>query len=362
MLETKKFKVNLGTFDLVKGIAMMLVVIGHVRYYFDTSKMTIAAPLFFLVNFVVSGLMPMFFMISGYSFKKKTVGVMVKETARDLLKPYALVAVSVMIFFPIIHYLAFRWWPGAIQETVRYFLAFLLGVAKPGKIVLGYALYDCAVVWFLLALFVGENLLNLILKIQHEYLQVVLVTVCVFAGWVLYTIDFTYFCLPQGLSAVGFCYIGCLIKKYKLLERLKSTKALYGIYLVLFLITFWHSRNSVLGLAYGVYNYFGLDYFCAACAGLLFLLWGAYGGQVEWNGLNLIRKVGLYTYWIMCAHSVEEICIPWYKWSEIMANHQLLGFVIELGIKAVIYTGVCLVLKKISRYRYLKKRAQLRKT
>lgn len=356
MQETKKFRVNLGTFDLVKGIAMIFVVIGHVTYYFDVSKMSIIAPIFMLLTFVSNGLIPLFFIISGYGFKKKSVGAMLKDTARDMIKPYIVVMVLVTLFFPIAHYLTFRWWPGAMQETIRYLLAFLTGVARPGKIMFGYSLYDCAVVWFFLAMFVAMNILNLILKIQREYVQAALVAVCILTGWGLFSIGFTYYCIPQGFVAVGFCYIGYLFKQYRVLERAKSTKVLYGIYLVLFLITLWQSQNCRFGLAYGYFENFGRDYFCAACTGILFLLLGAYCGQAEWDGLNWIRKVGLFTYWIMCIHSVEEICIPWYKWSETMANHQLLGFTIEMGIKTIIYTVVCLILKKITKYLYIKRR------
>lgn len=39
-----------------------------------------------------------------------------------------------------------------------------------------------------------------------------------------------------------------------------------------------------------------------------------------------------------------------------MAEHQVLGFLIEISIKAVIYTAVCLILKRITRYQYLRKR------
>lgn len=356
MQETKKFRVNLGTFDLIKGTAMIFVVIAHVIYYFDVSKMSIIAPLFMLLTFLGNGVMPLFFMITGYGFKKKSVGVMLKDTAKDLVKPYILVMVFVTILFPIAHYLTFRWWPGAVQETVRYLLAFLIGVAKPGKNLFGYSLYDCAVVWFLLAMFVALNILNLILKIRREYIQAALVAVCIFAGWGLFSLDFTYYCIPQGLLAVGFCYVGYLFKKDRILERARSTKTLYGIYLALFLITIWQNQYGRFGLAYGYFENFGLDYLCAACSGILFLFWGAYGGQVKWNGLNWIRNVGLYTYWIMCIHSVEEISIPWYKWSDTMADHQLLGFVIEMGIKAIIYTSVCLILKKITKYLYIKRR------
>lgn len=356
MQETKKFRVNLGTFDLVKGIAMMVVVMGHVIGYYDISKMPVMTPVFMLMAFAASGLMPLFFMISGFGFKEKPVGVMLKKTANELLKPYLLVMLFVALLFPLIHFLTYGWWPGALNEGIRYVLAFLLGLPKYGKVVLGFSLYECSVVWFFLAMFLAVNILNLILKIRNECLRIALVVGCVTAAWGLYVLDVNYYCLPQGLAVVGFCYIGYLFKKYKLLERLKSTKALYGIYLVLFLITLWQSMHDRYNIAYGLFANFGLDYLCAACGGILLLLWGAYGGQAEWKGLGWLRKIGMYSYWIMCIHSVEQTCIPWYQWSNTMVGHQFLGLIVELSIKAVIYTAVCLILKRITRYQYLRKR------
>lgn len=356
MQETKKFRVNLGTFDLVKGFAMMFVVIGHMMNYYDVSKMPVLTPVLMLLAFAASGLMPLFFVISGFGFKEKPVGVMLKKTANELLKPYLLVMFFVALLFPVIHFLTYRWWPGAVNEAIRYVLAYLVGVAGPGKVLFGYSLYECTVVWFLLAMFVAMNILNLILKIQNECAQAILVAVSIFAGWGLYSLDFTYYCIPQGLVAVGFCYIGYLLKKNRILERAKSTKALYGIYLILFFITLWRSMSDRFNMAYGQFDHFWLEYLCAACSGILFLFWGAYVGQTEWRGLDWIRKIGMYTYWIMCVHSVEQTCIPWYKWSNMMADHPLLGCIMELSIKAAIYTVVCLILKRITRYQYLRRR------
>ena len=356
MQEPKKFRVNLGTFDLVKGIAVIFMVMGHVLSYYNVNQMKVLAPVFLGMLFASNGLMPLFFLISGYGFQVKPAGTMLKKTARDLLRPYVWVMVFVAVLFPIIHYLNYGWWPGALQEAFRYLLGFLAGTARPGKILFGYSLYECTVVWFLLSMFWALNILNLILKIQNEAVQAALVLVCILGGWFFYSLDFIYYCIPQGFSAVGFCYLGHVFKKYRILERVKTSKKRYGVFLVLFLITLWRCRLSRFDLAYGQYEHFALDYVCAACTGILLLFLGAYSGQAEWKGLDWIRIIGIFSYWIICIHNVEQICIPWYRWGEMMAEHQVLGFLIEISIKAVIYTAVCLILKRITRYQYLRKR------
>lgn len=358
MTETKKFRANLGTFDLVKGIAMMFVVIGHVFSYYDVAKMPFLNPLLILMFFTANGLMPLFFIISGLGFKEKPVGVMLKKTASELLMPYGLVTVFTTLLFPVAHYLTYRWWPGALSETLRYFLAFAFGISKSGKVLFGYSLYECTAVWFFLAMFVALNLLNLILKVRHEAAQAAFVVACVLAGWGCYVLDFTYYCIPQGLAAVGYYYVGYLFKKHKILERAKSSKARFGLYLALLIVTILQILHGRFNLAYGLFEHFGLEYLGTVCTGILFLFWGAYGGQAECNGLNWIRKIGIYTYWIMCIHGVEQTCIPWYQWSSIMEGHQFLGFLIEIGIKTILYIVVCLILKKVTRYQYLRRRTR----
>lgn len=357
MQETKKFKASLGTFDLVKGFAMLSVVIGHVISYYNISEVPVLYSILIVRAFIASGLMPLFFMISGFGFKEKPVSVMLKKTANELLKPYAFVMLFVALLFPVIHFLTYRWWPGAVNEAVRYVLAFLFGIPKPGKVLFGYSLYECTVVWFFLAMFLAMNILNLILKIHRKYVRPIPVVICVFAAWGLYILDFTYYCIPQGLMAVGFCYIGYLFKEYRILERAKNTKTIYLVYVMLILITLWQSMHNRFNMVYGQFEHFGMDYLCSMCGGILFLFWGAYGGQAEWKGLDWIRKVGMYTYWIMCIHSVEQTCIPWYQWSSTMADHQFLGFIIEISLKITIGIVACMILKKIERYRYLRRKA-----
>lgn len=356
MKDTGKFRINLGTFDLVKGIAVIFMVMGHVISYYDVAQMKVLAPVFLGMLFAANGLMPLFFLISGFGFQAKPASTMLKKTAGDLLKPYVWVMAFVAVLFPIIHYLNYGWWPGALTETVRYLIAFLLGIAKSGKVLLGYSLYECTVVWFFLAMFIALNILNLIAHIQREKMQIALTVVSVFAGWALYKADFVYFCLPQGLTAAGFCYLGFFLKKHKIFERLQTRKTRYGVYLVLVLITLWQVQHRY-NMAYGIFELFGREYVCAACSGVLFLLWGAYGGQAEWKGWDWIRGIGNHSLWLMCIHAVEQTCIPWYRLSEIMAEHQLLGFLIEISIKATIYYTVCRILKKMARRKYLKRRA-----
>ena len=358
MAETKRFKINLGTFDLLKGTAMICVIAGHALNYYPMEKMHLLMPILAVMRFLGNGLMPMFFIVTGFGFKVKPASVMLKKTAAELIKPYLIVMCSITVLFPCVHYLTYRWWPGAFQETIRYTLGFLIGSAKPGKLLFGYSLYECTVVWFLLSLFTTLNLLNLILQLKKQPVQILLVALCALAGYFLYKIEFTYYCIPQGLVATSFCYTGFLAKKYKVLEKASDISRYWFLYLVLVAVTVLQMLFGRFDLAYGEFKFFFLDLIAADCSGILFLLLGVYASRFNSKGLSTIKKIGIYSYWLMCIHNIEQTCIPWYKWSEIMAHAPYLGFLIEVSVKTLIYVTVCSVLKKIMQRKYLRERAQ----
>ena len=65
------------TFDILKGIGILLMVLGH---YF-TSESIIRV-------YIYSFHMPLFMLISGYFYKPKEVMIQVRRDVRSLIVPY----------------------------------------------------------------------------------------------------------------------------------------------------------------------------------------------------------------------------------------------------------------------------------
>ena len=357
MINSKQIKINLATFDLVKGFLMIGIVIVHMLAPYNFDEFALKTPMNLFVSFAGATVNYTFFYISGYGFKPKPVKTTLKKTCSDLLKPYAYVAVFTIILLPVVHYLSFGWWPGAIGEGIKYFFSFLLGISesKYAKVVFGYELYNCAVVWFLLALFVSHNLLNLILKLKDEWKQHIVVVICVSVGYVLHCIDMTYFCLAKGLLATGYCYAGYLLKKHKFFGREKYPK---GIFWIVTIATLLHTASIFTRRLAGEYGFELVDFFGSFFSGFFLMSCGVFMSQLEWKGLEWIRKIGMYTYWIMCIHSVEGVCLLWYRWATMMEGRQPLAFVIELLIRAAIIGTSCVVIKKISKFNYARRKVQ----
>ncbi len=348
-------KITLATFDLAKGIAVLGIILGHMLANYDVDKVILlpfTAPFFLIKN----AINPMFFIASGFALRPQPARKMLKRTARELVKPYLIVTALVCLLFPLVHFSFFRWWPGAFQETLRYALAFLLGTPKSGAVVLGVSLYECSVMWFFLTLFLSLNLMNLILKLKNQTAQFLTVFACACLGFWGLVQGFPFFCLPQGLLALGYCYVGYLARDFGIFTDQKSH---FWLYLALVLVTALQLPYARFSISHGYHRFGMLDYLGSCCSGLLFLAVCVRINQQESRGLDWLRQIGVYSYWIMCIHSVEMVCIPWYTLSRAMPEHPLCALVIELLIKSAIIGAGCYILKTISKQIYKRRRNRL---
>ena len=336
---TKKLKINLSTFDLVKGLGMLTIIVVHMLMYYDLSIYPWSAPLYAWRTFSSSIILPMFVFISGYSFKPKGVGVILKKTLGEMIKPYLWVTLFFALLFPVCQYINYHNWSAVLMADLRYVLAYLLGISESGKVVFGLELYHCSVVWFLLALFWALNFLNLILKVKWEWVQIALVLVCQFVGMWLSAIGFTYFCIAKGFLAVIYCYAGFFLKKHNFFTKV-------NIHVIALLAV-------LCGLLIGLQIKFNLMSLTCTLATALFLPFcGVYISRFNPKGFEWLKQLGTYSYWIMCIHCVEINCIPWPRWAGFMAHNPLLAFAVDACVKAVILVGGCTVLKKIMKLKY----------
>lgn len=334
---------------------MISIIAGHMTFHFDLTKIPLLNPLFACLGFLQAPFIPLFFIISGYGFKVKSLGKMLSKTFRELIIPYLGVMIAYAILYPLSYYYRYHDMTAAIEEGVSYILAFLLGLPERGKVLWGYTLKECSVVWFLLTLFLSFNFMNLILKIKNNAVQILLVALSAGIGYVLLVQEITFFCIPQGLIALSYCYLGYLMKKYRWIECAPRKPWLYIVWTLLVLI---YANWGYFNLCYGNFVFFPVDYVGAAAMALLLILFGVYIGRCEWKGLDWVKKIGVHSYWILGIHSVEMHCVPWGTMSKALSKHQTFAFFLEVFLKAVIMTICCMILKKIGRMRYNRKKVQ----
>lgn len=359
--KTREIRIGLGSFDLVKGFAMILIIMSHMTSHYDLAVLLpnniFVNTLGFLIRLIGVGINPLFFIIRGYTFKEKTTKKFFKKNLSDCLKPYFYAMVAVAVLFPVVHSIQYGFGLSAFKQTARWILAFLFGLHDPitkQKVIFGVEVRACWVVWFLLTMFHAGNIFNLILKIKNTVAQFLVVVFSVVFGYVLSLIGFTYFCLPQGFITVGYCYAGYLLKKSNYFEKKQIVRI--GICLVLFVISVLEAIFGDSNLPYNQYKNGLLEFIGTGCAGVLILILSLYAGQYEWKALDWIKQIGVYTFWILCIHSVELICLPWDRIVKSMPERPWLAFAIEMLLKILILVVGCVALKWISRNRYKKKR------
>ena len=90
-IKTKKNRIDY--FDIAKGMGMILVIIGHMplknRY---------------LINFIYSFHMPLFFIISGYFFKYRENKECIKNIFKKLILPYFITCILIILYKIIIRW------------------------------------------------------------------------------------------------------------------------------------------------------------------------------------------------------------------------------------------------------------------
>lgn len=353
MIEERQFKIRLDSFNLLKGLLIIYIVLIHKASYYSVNAVTMFADSA-VGKMIDMGAVPAFFMIAGMTFRETTVKKYLGKTFQDLIKPYLLVMAAFAVCFPVLHYINFGWWPGAFQESARYTLAFLFGIPKGGKAIFGYDVYTNSTVWFFLALFTGLNILNLVLKVKNEKLRPFLVIISTVCGYVLGKYKIDYFCVSQGLIAAGYCYLGYLIKKYKIY----ANKHIPWVCILLLIPAFYQAKCGALKMAHSLYKLGYVECILAACSGMVMLFMGLICGRKEWKILDPIKSIGIYTYWILCIHAVEYLCVPWYHWSANMADKQLLAFLVDIAVVVVLLVAGCFAIKKFSRWSYRNRKSE----
>ena len=329
------------------------MVLGHIALDFDVSRLTWFYPMFALLQFLKTPFMPLFFIISGYMFVPTSRRRNLKKMVRIFLLPYMLVTWAFSLIQTATVYFESRSFEQALDKYVSVTLAFLLGIPIPGKVLFGYKLYHCAIVWFLLALFWAYNILNLILKAKRTRTQVALVLGCAALGYALFRLDFTYFCIPHGLIATGCFYAGYLLKKSKLLERGLPVKWMYWVWILIAVV---YATWGEYDLCYGKFRCFPVDYIGVMFLAMLLLVIGIRIGNCDWKVLDFFHSAGIHSYWVLCIHSIEQKCIPWKLFIEATEQYPNQGFILTLIIKTFIIAGCCKLLRRMNRRKYRKQK------
>lgn len=207
---------RLAEFDVLKGIGILLVVLGHT---------TISDPMIYMIYCFH---MPLFVAVSGYFFHPLAPGAFLKKTFRRLMVPWAFFAfLNVLIAF-VMQYLGTRSLADAWSQTMA-------SMAPLNE--------DCDLlyrsIWFLIMLFVCMNVYNCLHHYLRGWLLHVLVGVLYLVGFGLQFVVNVPFFIDSALSVVLFYHVGATFAAYSkggaqgFLQRRISTPVFLGLCLAM---------------------------------------------------------------------------------------------------------------------------------
>lgn len=311
-------------FDLLRGIAITLVLVKH-------SIHTDAESLMFW-RFAYMVLMPVFFMISGYWLKEKTVLTGIKSGLQSFLKPYV-ISMIVINMVGFVHRLSEH----KLDEWFSLFLT-------PSVLVYSGENSRIGAMWFVFALMGAWILFYFLIQIKNQWL---LCTACLSigtAGYFLLDLHLP-FQIAQAMIAQVFVYSGYLLKKRKLLEKsLKIWQLLLlgGIWLITGLV---FCRNNVCDLATYHFGDSPLVIPGCICGCFLIIYIGIRINAVENPVFDKLSQAGRYTMWILCIHSIEAAVVPWKYLFKIVPEYSLAGTLLQLLCRTLMIIGGCMLLK-----------------
>lgn len=187
-----KGKQRVDTFDIMKFVGIILVIVGHMTGLFR--------------EFIFSFHMPLFFILAGYFYHQRSIAESFRLDVKHLVYPYMLTAVAIFLTYSLCstfkddislkHWFAAMCYGSGSTEHTSLFLAHVPAIGA---------------IWFLLALFWCKNIFNVIVHyLKYWYVTSIVVSLIAIAVD-RYLINLPWAILP-GAGAVMFYATGYYIK------------------------------------------------------------------------------------------------------------------------------------------------------
>ena len=277
-------------FDALKGVAIILMIVNHVKL--DGS---------FLWRFIGVFHMPLFFILSGYLYKNRSMYDMLCRNTKKILLPYFVTCLAIWLL-KCVFYSDYTWG-----------FSIIYGNSRPLPT---YGMFKVGPLWFLTAFFCSMIYINLLLRIKSKLYKWIIVSV-LFAFSVV-VVQNTGCLLPFGMTtALGgaiFILIGMELKEW---PQLFFNKKILYFGLFLWLICVCIGKCS---MAYHIYK-----------LNLIQVIGGLYGTYVCYKILGQLRQdslsyrilcyVGVNSLSCLCIHSIDRVLQITYR----MTNY-ILGY------------------------------------
>lgn len=269
-------------FDIMKGLALLLMLIGHMAIPEDG----------LLYELIYSFHMPLFFILAGYYAKSYdetglTFAQLFKKDCSRLLVPYIVTALLILLF-----------------TALRALLKHDIAIVWDRFCRIGYVTYDAIPCWFLIALLWNRTIFRPIMTLKRWALPVAII-MSGLSILIVHHVAQMPFCFLTAMGAMVFYAIGWWYKHYG------APKWLIVLCFLCWPYTIFCSRLDLYFVRYGIYPITVLG----ACGGTYAVYWLC-KYLYEWaqqNRIgNLVSKIfiwmGVNSLVILCFHFFDIYC------------------------------------------------------
>lgn len=265
--------------DALKGLLIILVIIGH-------SNVNLIVPR--AVQAIYTVHMPLFFILSGFFLhRNEAIKNQFKKSLKNYVVPYVLTClVGIALILAKWYLTQDMKYEGICYEYIKRILFVQIGRTS-----------DIGPIWFLVALFWGQNILNFLLAKLSKIQLLNSIVVLAICPMMLSEKVFVPFSLFQGLTALPFLYVGFMLKTYREnIERIVKDKiclvligVLWAVYVLL---------GNVMRISFVDFPNGCTSYVVSLFASLVVLYYSKY---IDFFWL---RAIGRHTLLILCVHTL----------------------------------------------------------
>ena len=283
--------------DNAKGIAMLLVILGHLAG---------GLPGFWNFEFVNGFHLVTFFLLSGYTMKKKVFDrTYAGEKFTRLMRPYFLTCLAVLAADIINTRFIAR--DSSIMTVTNIIFKDLLRsfFASGSHTAIGSAEMGVRIgaIWFFPAMFFALMIFQGFLQITEDHKTLGIYSLAAAAaGHLSARFIWFPFSIQAGLTGVLFLYIGYVIRERALLTKVRPAD--YLIAAVSLALVVIGGYSAVFLVRANIRDY--IFSMVGALSGFLLI----YLASVSLKNARILPKIGMYSSTILCMHLFSLECMP----------------------------------------------------
>lgn len=261
--------------DITKGIAIVLMIIGHCSLFGGTIR-------YLIFTFH----MPLFFIFSGFFFRDKPIAEVAKTGFARLVKPYFVYALLTEVLYRL-------FWR---KSVISCLLDILFAHGGPKHTMVFPTESSLGPIWFLMAIFWCRIFYAIIYKVSKNNIYMSAIVAFIISCLAIYVGKYLLN-LPLGIitgaGGLAFYGIGPILKNI-------SSKHLYLIVVVWLVAVLF--QKTYIDMVNFNYLFYPFDFICGI-GGSLFVFFVS-GLLAKKANPQLMATLGIYSLEILCIHQV----------------------------------------------------------